>query len=69
MSAEDLQELLNKQPFEPFRIKLSNGDAHEIRDPNLVVVMKTKVFIAFPNDRFTLCSLLHVTSVESLQAA
>lgn len=69
MNPDDLHNLLKKQPFDPIRIKLSNGDAHDVRDPDLVVVMKTKMFIAFPDDRFVLLPLRHVASVESLQAA
>ena len=33
---EDLGDLLSREPFEPFRIKLVNGDAHDVATPNNV---------------------------------
>lgn len=69
MNADDLNELLRKDPFEPLRIKLSNGEAYDVRDPSSAVVMKSKVFLAFAEDRFVLFPLLHVVAVENLQAA
>jgi hypothetical protein len=69
MNDQDLLELLNRAPFSPFRLRLSNGEVHEVRNPDTVVVMKTKVFIAFDDDRFVLIPLRHVASVEGVQAA
>ena len=40
MNANELRGLLNHEPFEPFRIRLSSGDAYEVRDPNSVAVGK-----------------------------
>jgi hypothetical protein len=69
MSAQGLNERLRTEPFEPIRLRLSNGDTHEIRNPDLVAVMVTRLFLAFDDDRFVLIPLDHIASIESLRAA
>ena len=70
MNADDFRDFLHRRPFEPFRIRVSSGDAYEVRNADLVAIMKTRLFIAFPGeDRYTLCPYLHIAAVESLQAA
>ena len=65
--AKELQELLDREPFEPFRIRLSSGDTYEIRNPALTITMRSRLFIAFPGtDRWTLIPFLHITAVEAL---
>lgn len=70
MSMETIQELLNRRPFEPFEIRLSNGEVHQVRHPENVALAKTRVAIAYPEaDRIVLCSLVHINSVEAVRAA
>lgn len=70
LTAPDSKDLLKRHPFEPFRIRLSGGDAYDIRDPDPVVVMKSRLFIAFPGeDRYGLRPFLHIAAAEHLQAA
>ena len=70
MEAQTLNEWLAKQPFVPFRIKLSNQESIDIKNPGLVVVMNREVFVAEPSrDRFHIYALMHVVGVESTQAA
>ena len=70
MTPETLNEMLARQPFAPFRIKLSNQETVEIANPALVVVMKREVFVADPSrDRFHIYALMHVVGVELLGAA
>ena len=67
MSAKELQEVLDQEPFEPFRIRLSSGDVYEIRDPALTIAMRSRLFIAWPGtDRWTLVPFLHIAAVETL---
>lgn len=55
MIERELRALLQRQPFEPFRIKLVNGDGHD-----LVALLEDGVYVAsqdghwaeFPYDRF-----------------
>ena len=70
MNMETIQELLHRQPFEPFVLRLSNGEAYQVRHPENVAVAKTRIAIAYPEvDRIVLCSLVHINSIEALQAA
>jgi hypothetical protein len=70
MNPDTISELLTREPFQPFRIKLSNQESVDVRDPSLVVVMRRELFIAEPSrDRFHIYSLMHVVGLESLQAA
>lgn len=67
MGSADLSELLKRDPFEPFRLRLSSGDAYDVRDPHSVAVMKNRLFMALPDgERWTFISYLHVAAVESI---
>lgn len=70
MNAETIREYLRREPFEPFVIRMSNGEVYEIRHPECALVMKTKVIVGYPEeDRTVTCALVHINSVESLQAS
>ena len=70
MNADAIRGFLRREPFEPFVIRMSNGEAHEIRHPECALVMKTKVIVGYPEeDRSVTCSLIHVNSVDALQAS
>ena len=70
MHRDTLDELLRRQPFEPFAVHMSNGDVHQVRHPEFAFVLKTNFVIGQPDsDRVTICSVLHIASVETLQSA
>lgn len=70
MEASAINELLHRQPFQPFRLKLLNQETVDVRNPDLVVVMRRDLFVADPSgDRFRLLALMHIVEIESLQAA
>jgi hypothetical protein len=70
MNAETIREYLRREPFEPFVIRMSNGEVYEIRHPKCALVMKTKVIVGYPEeDRTVTCALVHINSVEALQAS
>lgn len=66
MAAPDtIRELLDREPFQPFRIVMSSGESVTIRNPDLVVIMRSEVFVAEPNsDRRSYIPLLHVARVD-----
>ncbi len=67
MIRDDLRELLDRDPFVPFRLVLSSGRHYDVLDPQMTVLLKSEIFIAFPDgERSSLIPLLHVTSVETL---
>ncbi|MEX0818255.1 MAG: hypothetical protein WD070_01640 [Pirellulaceae bacterium] len=70
MSYETLKELLARRPFEPFEIRLSNGEKYEVRHPEMALLLKSRIIIGdAENDRMTICGLIHINSIETLQAA
>lgn len=70
MNVETIREWLNRQPFEPFVLRLSNGEAYEVRHPECVAIGKNRIAIYNPDaDQFAHVALIHVNSVQALQSA
>jgi hypothetical protein len=61
----DLQELLDREPFQPFRIRMADGKAYEVSNPDLAVAMDSMLFLALPKDRWKFLSYVNMTSVEN----
>ncbi len=67
MIAETIREKLAQGPFEPFVVRASSGAAYRVSNPDLVVLMRSKVFIAVPNsDRSATVPYLHIAGVEEV---
>jgi hypothetical protein len=70
MSAAVLRDMLARRPFEPFRVRLSSGDAYDVRHPETALLLRNGIYIAIPDrqdelpDRAIWCSLLRVAAVE-----
>jgi hypothetical protein len=70
MNVETLREFVRRQPFEPFVIRMSNGEVHEILHPACLAIGKNRVVVTDPDtDRTVYCTLIHINTVEPLQAA
>ena len=70
MNSETVREWLQRRPFDPFVVRLSDGEVHEVRHPENAVLLKTKMLIGYPEtDRAVHISLIHVNSIEALQTA
>jgi hypothetical protein len=70
MNMETIREWLHRAPFEPFEIRLSNGEVHQVRHPEYVALGKNRIIIVDPEtDKAVHCALIHVNSVSALQAA
>ena len=64
--ATTIRERLRRDPFEPFIIRASSGEAVRVASPELAVLMKSEGFVAAPNsDRWTQLPYLHVAGLES----
>ncbi|MBX9681110.1 MAG: hypothetical protein K2X38_20320 [Gemmataceae bacterium] len=69
MNPERIREMLRRQPFEPFEIRLSNGESHRVRHPELAWVTNNCVYINDPEtDRVAILSLIRVNSLELYEA-
>lgn len=65
-----LRERLNRQPFEPFEIRHSDGQIFQVRHPEVVAVLKTKIAIGDPvTQQFAHVALIHINSIQALQIA
>lgn len=51
----DIQELLEREPFQPFRIRMEDGNSYPVTNLALVVPMESQLFIALPKDRWKFC--------------
>lgn len=70
MRWKELQDVLRKHPFEPFRVQLSNGDSYEIPHPEFAALLRSSMIVCVPSrkggvpDRMVQCDLLHIVSIE-----
>jgi hypothetical protein len=67
MTAEAIIDMLEREPFEPFRICLSSGESYEVTNPHMVALMRGRVFVALPDsERSTFVSYLHIAALETI---
>lgn len=67
---DELQEHLNRDPFVPFRIVLSSGQAYEVSNPNLVALGETVMHVMYPrSDRYAILRLNQLTAIEVMEPA
>ncbi len=75
MNIETLRALLTRQPFEPLRIKTSNGEEFDSWHPQMVGVARSAMLIVrpdadgSPSDKVEYVSYVHITSVDTLAGA
>jgi hypothetical protein len=77
MILQDLQAVLRRQPFTPFRLFVSDGAVYDIRHSVLCVPGRRSVFIGIEEsesnelvyDRYAIVDLTHVTRLEPLEKA
>ncbi|MEX2215806.1 MAG: hypothetical protein WD768_16970 [Phycisphaeraceae bacterium] len=67
---QSLEELLNKIPFEPFRIVLTSGSMIEVTDPHLVAMGQSQITVYYPrSDRWAMLRVNQIAAFEALEAA
>jgi hypothetical protein len=67
MNTEKMQSLLRRQPFQPFEVRMSNGDSFEVRHPEMALLLKSSLIFGGPeSDDFIFCSLLHIADVKAI---
>jgi hypothetical protein len=70
MNAETIRELLHRQPFQPFEMRMTNGEAHQIRHPENAFLAGSRLVVYIPEaDRLVILSLLHAAALEMVRAA
>ena len=75
MAPEELRDCLKQQPFEPFRVVLTDGTGYGIRHPDLLWVGKRTAFVGLTGEpgqtffeRSVRVDLLHISRIEPLDA-
>ena len=46
MNADALYDFVRRVPFEPFVLRMSNGESHEIRHPECIMIGKNRAVIS-----------------------
>jgi len=66
-TAENIRELLGREPFVPFRLVMSSGKSYSVASPSSAALLKSEVFVVFPDgERWAHVPFLHIASVETL---
>jgi hypothetical protein len=64
---ENIQELLNREPFLPFRLVMTSGKIYEVVSPNSAALLKSEVFVVLPDgERWAHVPFLHIASIETI---
>ncbi len=72
MRMQELQDTLKKTPFEPFRIRLSDGQSYDVRHPEFAGLTRHSLYVGVSPDeddapeRMVQCDLLHVVTIEPI---
>ena len=71
--AEDMRDHLAKQPFEPFRIVMTDGKVYDVTHPELCLLSRATVYVGRPNPRrkgiaagVDHCALIHIVRFEPI---
>ena len=65
-----LLELLDRDPFTPFRIVMTSGREHEVINPHLVAVGESQINVYGPiSDRYVILRLNQIAAIHVAQAA
>jgi hypothetical protein len=76
MRSEDIKELVQREPFRPFRITLTDGRTYDVRHPKMAMVGRSTVAIGLPEngqdetiyDRLVTVDLLHIMQTEQVDS-
>lgn len=64
----ELSELLNREPFIPFRITMASGQAYEVRFPGLTTAGVEICYVMEPkNDRHSILSTAQIAAVDLIE--
>lgn len=71
MRAEDLLELVRAKPFVPLRIHTTDGQRYEVRHPDQIIVLRSRLVLGVGGEngvaeRLEHVALLHVVRIEEL---
>jgi hypothetical protein len=63
-----LEEMLRKEPFEPFRIILTSGTQYDVLSPWMLAIGQTEISYYFPkSDRLAHLRINQLAALETIQ--
>ncbi len=74
MRPDEVLAFLRRQPFEPFRMHLTDGTTYEVRHPDQCIVTRSAVHVALPAPNanyargLAVYGLLHINRLEPIPA-
>ena len=77
MGSVDILSFVKRQPFQPFRLTLTDGRTYDVRHPEFAMVGRSSVVIGISlqdesesiYDRLVMVALSHIMQAELLDAA
>ncbi len=73
MRPEDVREHVVRQPFDPFRIYMSDGATFDVQHQDMCLIGRSAVYVVIPDahhpwmyDRLAHCALIHITRIEPI---
>ena len=72
MRPEDVRDYVTRQPFQPFRVTLTDGRTYDVGHPNFAMVGRSSVAIGLPMasdrfyDRLITVPLIHIMQIEPI---
>ena len=75
ITAMQLRERMNENPFRPFRITLSDGRSFNVPNHDVALVKRNSIEIGIELDsrsfaqKYVECAILHITSLEDVPTA
>jgi len=76
MAPEELREVLRQQPFQPFRLVMTDGRSFDVRHPDLMMVGRRSAMVGLTGqpgrtyyERAVQVDLLHIIRLEPLKTA
>ena len=75
MTAQTMQDVMTRKPFQAFRVILSSGQSYDVSHPEVALLTRNELIVGVGEQeegipaRFKICALLHITTVESMTAA
>ena len=70
MTRSTIEELLEREPFVPFRIVLSSGKEYDVVNPRLLALGESQITLYAPkSDQFSILRLNQISSLDVSHAA